>query len=206
MEEDEQKLNFLVAYDTGGATDTAAMTDENDTLHLTVEFIPGISSPENPDITRVALMGVTGVDEIINVVFEKKCTPGNPVYLRWVNDLGGFEYQMFDQHKEYETEAAGIVDFFPSFDDTENVTRTREVLNLTGAKRTIAAGMEQLARDEFDVIAGITVSPRIDMWDTITGKWQGVTLDGNTRTTWDTHHSRGAIELVLRLAEMQLQF
>jgi hypothetical protein len=206
MEDDDIiKLNHLVATSTAGESESADMSDALNTLHLTVEFIPGISSATNTDISDLKLSNSDG-ETIITVEFERMCAPENPLYLRWVNDLGGFEYQMFDQYKEYGTEAAGIVDFSPAVDSTEDGWRTREVINLTGAKRTITAGLEQLTRDDFDLVASVSLSPRIDMWDVVTGKWLGVTLDGNTKTTWDTRTLRGAIELTLRLGVLQLQF
>ena len=193
----------VVAVSREGLTDFVMMTEEYN-MHLTVEFAPNGDTPT--DIERIVLFGNFGENKNINVQFDKRCVPDNPFYVRWVNALGGFEYAMFDQYKAYESAAAGIVDFFPSFSSTTAATRTREFLNLEDAKRTVTVGLEQLDRDEYDRLAGIMFSPRIDVWNRELERWEGITLDGNTKAAWGTHGTKGMVEYRFRLKDVQLQY
>lgn len=195
----------MTAYMSDGTTDSLNMTDATN-FHVSVEFIPGVESDLSPDIDRVVLTDFYGTIADTEVVFDRECTPPDPFYVRWINRQGGFEYQMFDENKTYEKSASGFVEFFPSFADTAEASRTREIIDITGAKATAAVGIELLDRDEFDRISTIMFSPRIDVYNRELTRWEGITLDNTTRATWDTRTSRGTLGFVFRLKDIQLQF
>lgn len=167
--------------------------------HATVEVMGGA-------LASVRAVRVGDIYPVAEVVFEPACTPANPFYIRWINRDGGFEYQMFDQHKAFTDAAGGFVEFSPSFDSTTAASRTREVLDMTECKATAAVGLEGLDRATFDRLRGIIYSPRIDHYNEKLERWEGVTLDGNTSVAWDTHGSLGSVEFTFRLKEVQLQF
>lgn len=200
----EGQIN-VTAYDRDGLIDTLTMRD-NVNFHVTVEFTPGTDPEVSPDIERIVLQDEYGTVEDVEIVFENECIPENPFYIRWINRLGGFEYQMFDQHKGYEQTAAGFTDFFPSFDDTTEASRTREIIDITEAKDTATVGLEQLDRDDFERLSKLIFSPRIDVFNPRLERWEGVTLDNTTRVSWDTRASKGAVEFVFRMKDIQLQF
>lgn len=196
---------IVTAIDRDGNSDTLTMSDSVN-FHVNIEFTPGSDDVLVHDIARIRLSDIYAVLPDVEAVFEKTCTPDNPFYIRWINRQGGFEYQMFDQNKEFEATAGGFVDFYPSFHDTTEAARTREILDMDECKDTAAVGLEQLDRYDFDRISNLIFSPRIDVYNPELARWEGITLDNTTRVTWDTRTSRGAVGFVFRLKDIQLQF
>lgn len=193
----------LTAHTTNGVSDSIQLSGGT-TLHASIEFTP--NDTVSPDLSHVILSDGLGIQEDATVYFERTCTPDNPFYVRWVNSLGGFEYYMFGQNKVYSDESAGFVDFAPVQSEGVESNRSREIIGISEAKRTVTVGAEQLEKDMFIMLSNMQYSPRIDTYNVALKKWEGVTFDDTTRTKWDTANSLGTIEYVFRLNTPNLQF
>jgi hypothetical protein len=192
----------VTAFDRTGGTDTTALADDG-RIHLTFQFIPGSN---DADIERIEFADNLGKVGTVYAYFDKQCTPENPLYVRWINDLGGYEYQMFDQRKVYEYFAEDYVDFYPYIEDTTMGLRSREIINIGSIRNTVRVGLEQLERKDFDRIRKLIYSPKIDWYDIGLEKWFGITIGSDPTEIWDSGTSKGTVEFIFRLNDTLVQF
>lgn len=140
----------------------------------------------------------------LSVYFEEGCVPDFPVYVRWLNSLGAWEYWMFDGSKGLgqRTERGEV--FRLSGADELNATETDGELPPT-VTDYITCGAEQLDRVEFMTLREIATSPHVQVYDT-SRKLFTRCLIGATDIVWDTQASRGQIDLELTLMSPYTQF
>ena len=166
-------------------------------VHSVIEFIAGAA----PDLKFVDVFDYNGERPNVRVNFVDTCIPSDPLYIRWINQLGGYEYKMFDAGYRKSLNVSNFETFTPKIYDTLNTRRTKYVLDFE-AKRTIVVGDEQLDADEFNRLSNLALSSNIEYFDRDRGAWFGVTLDNNYTGVWNAKTTRGTIEFTFRLPEM----
>lgn len=138
------------------------------------------------------------------IAVEDACIPDDPVYVRWINVMGGWEYWMFDGSRGLgqrvergeSFKLAGFYDLDAAETDGEMPPTVTDY---------ITCGAEQLERPEFEALKGIATSPYVQIYDTVRGLFTRC-LVGNTDIVWDTQRSRGQIDLELTLMSPYTQF
>ncbi|MDR1544948.1 MAG: hypothetical protein LBS50_11225 [Prevotellaceae bacterium] len=132
------------------------------------------------------------------------CTPENPFYIRWVNQLGGYDYWMFGRRQSYEYKLSGQEEFKPYFDDVETAHGTTKIFTMN-AKESATVGAEQVTNVEYDVISKVVLSPLIEWYNGELGKWLEIQVN-DFEMAKNTGSSAQNIEITFDLPDKQIQF
>jgi hypothetical protein len=130
--------------------------------------------------------------------------PCNPFYIRWINQKGGWDTYMFEQHKKYTQEVdRGDQYVLANFRDPY-ASETRGEL-APEFKNIVQAGAEQLDENDFNLLKGIALSPLVQVYNYQIGVWQRVLVD-DTDLTWDTKAPRNTVSYEFQLIDEQTQW
>lgn len=130
--------------------------------------------------------------------------PCNPFYIRWINQKGGWDTYMFEQHKKYTQEVdRGDQYVLANFRDP-HASQTRGEL-APEFKNIVQAGAEQLDENDFNLLKGIALSPLVQVYNYQIGVWQRVLVD-DTDLTWDTKAPRNTVSYEFQLIDEQTQW
>lgn len=130
--------------------------------------------------------------------------PCNPFYIRWINQKGGWDTYMFEQHKKYTQEVdRGDQYVLANFRDPY-ASQTRGEL-APEFKNIVQAGAEQLDENDFNLLKGIALSPLVQRYNYLVGAWQRVLVD-DTDLTWDTKAPRNTVSYEFQLIDEQTQW
>lgn len=130
--------------------------------------------------------------------------PCNPFYIRWINQKGGWDTYMFEQHKKYTQEVdRGDQYVLANFRDPD-ASQTRGEL-APEFKNIVQAGAEQLDENDFNLLKGVALSPLVQVYNYQIGVWQRVLVD-DTDLTWDTKAPRNTVSYEFQLIDEQTQW
>ncbi len=133
------------------------------------------------------------------VSFVPCCTPENPVYLRFVNTWGGWEYYMFAGRKRLEYAVKRGDRYMLAESDTIGTRQTAQ--RLAGSvEKTLTAGVEGLPFDEWEWLKGIALAPIVELWSVERQCWLVVTLKDST-PSYDTETGQGSLEIEIELLD-----
>lgn len=130
--------------------------------------------------------------------------PCNPFYIRWINQKGGWDTYMFEQHKKYTQEVDRGDQYVLANSRDPYALQTRGEL-APEFKNIVQAGAEQLDENDFNLLKGIALSPLVQVYNYPIGKWQRVLVD-DTDLTWDTKAPRNTVSYEFRLIDEQTQW
>lgn len=129
--------------------------------------------------------------------------PCNPFYIRWINQKGGWDTYMFEQHKKYTQEVDRGDQYVLANSRDPYAAQTRGEL-APGVKNIVQAGAEQLDENDFNLLKGIALSPLVQVYNYQIGVWQRV-LVNDTDLTWDTKTPRNTVSYEFQLIDEQTQ-
>lgn len=130
--------------------------------------------------------------------------PCNPFYIRWINQKGGWDTYMFEQHKKYTQEVDRGDQYVLANPRDPYASQTRGEL-APEFKNIVQAGAEQLDENDFNLLKGIALSPLVQVYNYQTGVWQRVLVD-DTDLTWDTKAPRNTVSYEFQLIDEQTQW
>lgn len=130
--------------------------------------------------------------------------PCNPFYIRWINQKGGWDTYMFEQHKKYTQEVDRGDQYVLANSRGPYTSQTRGELALE-FKNIVQAGAEQLDENDFNLLKGIALSPLVQVYSYQIGVWQRVLVD-DTDLTWDTKAPRNTVSYEFQLIDEQTQW
>lgn len=130
--------------------------------------------------------------------------PCNPFYIRWINQKGGWDTYMFEQHKKYTQEVDRGDQYVLANSRDPYVSQTRDEL-APEFKNIVQAGAEQLDENDFNLLKGIALSPLVQVYNYQIGVWQRVLVD-DTDLTWDTKAPRNTVSYEFQLIDEQTQW
>lgn len=130
--------------------------------------------------------------------------PCNPFYIRWINQKGGWDTYMFEQHKKYTQEVDRGDQYVLANSRDPYATQTRGEL-APEFKNIVQAGAEQLDENDFNLLKGIALSPLVQVYNYQIGVWQRVLVD-DTDLTWDTKAPRNTVSYEFQLIDEQIQW
>lgn len=130
--------------------------------------------------------------------------PCNPFYIRWINQKGGWDTYMFEQHKKYTQEVDRGDQYVLANSRDPYVSQTRGEL-APEFKNIVQAGAEQLDETDFNLLKGIALSPLVQVYNYQVGAWQRV-LVNDTDLTWDTKAPRNTVSYEFQLIDEQTQW
>lgn len=139
-----------------------------------------------------------------NIIFVYTEVPCNPFYIRWINQKGGWDTYMFEQHKKYAQEVDRGDQYVLANSRDPYASQTRGEL-APEFKNIVQAGAEQLDENDFNLLKGIALSPLVQRYNDSIGVWQRV-LVNDTDLTWDTKTPRNTVSYEFQLIDEQTQW
>lgn len=139
-----------------------------------------------------------------NIIFVDTEVPCNPFYIRWINQKGGWDTYMFEQHKKYTQEVDRGDQYVLANSRDPYASQTRSEL-APEFKNIVQAGAEQLDENDFNLLKGIALSPLVQRYNYSAKAWQRVLVD-DTDLTWDTKTPRNTVSYEFQLIDEQTQW
>lgn len=139
-----------------------------------------------------------------NIIFVDTEVPCNPFYIRWINQKGGRDTYMFEQHKKYTQEVDRGDQYVLANSRDPYASQTRGEL-APEFKNIVQAGAEQLDENDFNLLKGIALSPLVQRYNYSVRAWQRV-LVNDTDLTWDTKTPRNTVSYEFQLIDEQTQW
>lgn len=139
-----------------------------------------------------------------DIIFVDTEVPCNPFYIRWINQKGGWDTYMFEQHKKYTQEVDRGDQYVLANSRDPYASQTRGEL-APEFKNIVQAGAEQLDENDFNLLKGIALSPLVQRYNYSVKAWQRV-LVNDTDLTWDTKTPRNTVSYEFQLIDEQTQW
>lgn len=159
---------------------------------------------DGADYIKLGLSGGVLPHQAWNIVFVDTEAPCNPFYIRWINQKGGWDTYMFEQHKKYTQEVDRGDQYVLANSRDPYASQTRGEL-VPEFKNIVQAGAEQLDENDFNLLKGIALSPLVQVYDYQIATWQRVLVD-DTDLTWDTKAPRNTVSYEFQLIDEQTQW
>lgn len=171
-------------------------------IPFVLEFDEELSDGADYVIVRDRNLPLTSVRWHIHYVDTE--VPCNPFYIRWINQKGGWDTYMFEQHKKYTQEVDRGDQYVLANSRDPYASQTRGEL-APEFKNIVQAGAEQLDENDFNLLKGIALSPLVQVYNYQIGVWQRVLVD-DTDLTWDTKAPRNTVSYEFQLIDEQTQW
>lgn len=171
-------------------------------IPLVREFETKVSTDAN--YVKLRLSGGADPSQAWNIIFIDEKIPCNPFYIRWINQKGGWDTYMFEQHKKYTQEVDRGDQYVLANSRGPYASQTRGEL-APEFKNIVQAGAEQLDENDFNLLKGIALSPLVQRYDRSITAWQRV-LVNDTDLTWDTETPRNTVSYEFQLIDEQTQW
>ena len=153
---------------------------------------------------KLGLSGGAYFSQAWNIIFVDTEIPCNPFYIRWINQKGGWDTYMFEQHKKYTQEVDRGDQYVLANSRDPYASQTRGEL-APEFKNIVQAGAEQLDVNDFNLLKGIALSPLVQRYNYSVKAWQRV-LVNDTDLTWDTKTPRNTVSYEFQLIDEQTQW
>lgn len=159
---------------------------------------------DEADYVKLRLSGGADPSQAWNIIFIDTEVPCNPFYIRWINQKGGWDTYMFEQHKKHTQEVDRGDQYVLANSRDPYASQTRGEL-APEFKNIVQAGAEQLDENDFNLLKGIALSPLVQRFNDSIGIWQRV-LVNDTDLTWDTKTPRNTVSYEFQLIDEQTQW
>lgn len=159
---------------------------------------------DEADYVKLRLSGAAYSSQAWNIIFVDTEVPCNPFYIRWINQKGGWDTYMFEQHKKYTQEVDRGDQYVLANSRGPYASQTRGEL-APEFKNIVRAGAEQLDENDFNLLKGIALSPLVQRYNYSIEAWQRVLVD-DTNLTWDTKAPRNTVSYEFQLIDEQTQW
>lgn len=159
---------------------------------------------DDADYVKLSLSGGANSSQAWNIMFVDTEIPCNPFYIRWINQKGGWDTYMFEQHKKYTQKVDRGDQYVLANSRDPYASQTRGEL-APEFKNIVQAGAEQLDENDFNLLKGIALSPLVQRYNDSVKAWQRVLVD-DTDLTWDTKTPRNTVSYEFQLIDEQTQW
>lgn len=159
---------------------------------------------DGADYVKLGFSGGAYSSQAWNIIFVDTEIPCNPFYIRWINQKGGWDTYMFEQHKKYTQEVDRGDQYVLANSGDPYASQTRGEL-APEFKNIVQAGAEQLDENDFNLLKGIALSPLVQRYNFSVRTWQRVLVD-DTDLTWDTKTPRNTVSYEFQLIDEQTQW
>lgn len=173
-------------------------------IPLVYEFEDEDASEDEADYVKLRPSAGEYSSQAWNIIFVYTEVPCNPFYIRWINQKGGWDTYMFEQHKKYTQEVDRGDQYVLANSRDPYASQTRGEL-APEFKNIVQAGAEQLDENDFNLLKGIALSPLVQRYNDSNGAWQRV-LVNDTDLTWDTKTPRNTVSYEFQLIDEQTQW
>lgn len=178
----------------------------NISTRLNIPLVREFETAVSTDVNYVKLKPSAGASssQAWNIIFIDMERPCNPFYIRWINQKGGWDTYMFEQHKKYTQEVDRGDQYVLANSRDPRASQTRGEL-APEFKNIVQAGAEQLDENDFNLLKGIALSPLVQSYNRSIKVWQRV-LVNDTDLTWDTKIPRNTVSYEFQLIDEQTQW
>lgn len=159
---------------------------------------------DEADYVKLSPSGGAYSSQAWNIIFVDTEVPCNPFYIRWINQKGGWDTYMFEQHKKHTQEVDRGDQYVLANSGGPYASQTRGEL-APEFKNIVQAGAEQLDENDFNLLKGIALSPLVQRYNYSVKAWQRV-LVNDTDLTWDTKTPRNTVSYEFQLIDEQTQW
>lgn len=159
---------------------------------------------DEADYIKLGISGGAYPSQAWNIIFVYTGTPCNPFYIRWINQKGGWDTYMFEQHKKYTQKIDRGDQYVLANSRDPHASQTRGEL-APEFKNIVQVGAEQLDENDFNLLKGIALSPLVQRFNDSVEEWQRV-LVNDTDLTWDTKTPRNTVSYEFQLIDEQTQW
>lgn len=173
-------------------------------IPLVYEFKDADGAEDEADYVKLRPSAGEYSSQAWNIIFVYTEVPCNPFYIRWINQKGGWDTYMFEQHKKYTQEVDRGDQYVLANSRDPYASQTRGEL-APEFKNIVQAGAEQLDENDFNLLKGIALSPLVQRYNYSVGAWQRVLVD-DTDLTWDTKTPRNTVSYEFQLIDEQTQW
>lgn len=187
---------------TGASAETQFDISSRLNIPLVCEFDDEIS--DGADYVKLRPSGGAYPYQAWNIIFVDTEVPCNPFYIRWINQKGGWDTYMFEQHKKYTQEVDRGDQYVLANSRDPHAAQTRGEL-APELKNIVQAGAEQLDENDFNLLKGIALSPLVQVYNYQLALWQRVLVD-DPDLTWDTKAPRNTVSYEFQLIDEQTQW
>lgn len=187
---------------TGAQDETQFDISSRLNIPLVYKFDDEVS--DGADYVKLRPSGGVYPGEAWNIIFVDTEVPCNPFYIRWINQKGGWDTYMFEQHKKYTQEVDRGDQYVLANSRDSYASQTRGEL-APEFKNIVQAGAEQLDENDFNLLKGVALSPLVQRYNYSIGSWQRVLVD-DTDLTWDTKAPRNTVSYEFQLIDEQTQW
>ena len=187
---------------TGASAETQFDISSRLNIPFVYEFDDEIS--DGADYVKLRPSGGAYPNQAWNIMFVDTEVPCNPFYIRWINQKGGWDTYMFEQHKKYTQEVDRGDQYVLANSRDPHASQTRGEL-APEFKNIVQAGAEQLDENDFNLLKGIALSPLVQVYNYQLAVWQRI-LVNDTDLTWDTKAPRNTVSYEFQLVDEQTQW
>lgn len=173
-------------------------------IPLVYEFEDADASEDEADYVKLRPSVGEYSSQAWNIIFVHTEVPCNPFYIRWINQKGGWDTYMFEQHKKYTQEVDRGDQYVLANSRDPHASQTRGEL-APEFKNIVQAGAGQLDENDFNLLKGIALSPLVQRYNYSVMAWQRV-LVNDTDLTWDTKTPRNTVSYEFQLIDEQTQW
>lgn len=184
--------------------DAEKQFDISTRLNIPLVYEFGDGANDEADYVKLRLSGGAYSSQAWNIIFVDTEVPCNPFYIRWINQKGGWDTYMFEQHKKYTQEVDRGDQYVLANSRGPYASQTRGEL-APEFKNIVQAGAEQLDENDFNLLKGIALSPLVQRYNDSVKAWQRV-LVNDTDLTWDTKIPRNTVSYEFQLIDEQTQW
>lgn len=118
----------------------------------------------------------------VDIEVVERCVPSSPFYLRWINDLGGVDYWMFQKYQQ-RTIGVGNTERASSFVANPYTANGNEHTLLLTAEDSIHVGAGNLSKGDFEALSKMPFSRLIEWWRPDTQKWVRLNVESYSLQT-----------------------
>lgn len=148
-------------------------------------------------------LGDHDLTESLQVNVNQNCIK-NPLYLRWLNQLGGWNSWLFHGNYFEKNQVSESEIFEKSVEDISLVQGTIEYLKRNSNNRYLV-GSETLTENDKRLVLSIARSRKVELYNLTDNTWLDVLVAPDTFDVFEFRESRTSIKLELMLSPLYLQ-
>lgn len=148
------------------------------------------------------------VTEIKTIKVERNCND-SPIYLSWVNTLGGREHWLFNKIYTNQLDTSDSGTFVKT--DTPLETTTGNVFDITANANNVLIVNSLCDIEDIEGLKTLLYSPCVEMlvnpetWETEKPKWLNVHVVKGSFKLYQSDQKRNVIEIQLQLPNINIQ-
>lgn len=162
-------------------------------------------------LKKVSITGISGANQTTEEIeIESLCIRRNPVYFKWLNVLGGWQYYMFTINQVKGLRSTQIGEF-GKYIETLSLAQSDTELLGRDVIPEMSVGAEQLDSYDMLLMESLISSTKVQMltnpgtWQSEGVKWQTVKLESASYPTRITKQTFNKIDLKFTLPQIQTQ-